>query len=76
MDQQDQYNHLYDKHCELQQCYSTLKAENAKLKDVIRRALAIKTIWLCPSPGSGPDVEEECKALVLMAEQFTQALEG
>jgi hypothetical protein len=29
----NQYNTLYDKHCELTACYKSLQAENAKLKE-------------------------------------------
>jgi len=53
------------------------QAEQIKIKDeAIRAALRIKTLWLCPTPGDGPEVEDECRALVVMAQRLEQALKG
>ena len=52
-------------------------AEQLKAKDeAIEAALRIKTLWLCPTPGDGPEVEEECRALAAMAVRLEQALKG
>ena len=53
------------------------QAEQIKAKDeAIEAALRIKTLWLCPTPGDGPEVEEECRALAAMAVRLEQALKG
>ncbi len=53
------------------------QAEQLKAKDeAIQAALRIKSIWLCPTQEDGPEVEDECKALVRMVERLEQALKG
>ena len=63
-----------DKWKEREEENANLKKENAKLREAIEATLRIKTMWLVPTPGDGPEAEEECKALLAMLDKLEQAL--